>query len=242
MATTVQQVIEKAATKVNGEYAVIAESDDDFKTYLNVLNQVMEQWADTPYVKWQTLYNMNFTLANLVTNNILTYPIANVTDYDFGNTPFDHVFFVDGSGNILDKYKVVDQAMFESTSDLRVCAIYGDGLHLKATPTLIVGATIRLPAYIRPVIYTSGSQTVVCDSITWLVTAMAAFVCDASPVPFISRNADKFSKQADIYMKTMRDNNRKRQVLTIKRLDGRGAGMTWADVMANMSMADIYHG
>jgi hypothetical protein len=240
--TTVLQVIEKAYTKANGEYEAITESGDDFKTGLNILNQVMEQWADTPYVKWQTLFNMNYTLPTPVADTVLIYDIPNMTDIDFGNTPFDHVFFVDGAGVVVDRYKIVDQAMFEATSDIRVCAIVSDGLHMKSTPALLIGTNIRLPAYVRPTVYTSGSQTVVIDSITWLVTSMAAFLADTSPVPFIARNAEKFHKQADVYMKTMRDNNRKRQVLTIKRLDGRGAGMTWNDVLANMTMADLYHG
>mgnify|MGYP007031250133 FL=1 len=46
---------------------------------------------------------------------------------------------------------------------------------------------------------------------------MAAFICDSSPVPFIARNADKYYKQAEPFMKAMRADNVRRQHLTIKR-------------------------
>ena len=46
--TTVQSIIEDAYTKVNGEYEPVAPGSDDFRTYLNVLNQSLETWAHTP--------------------------------------------------------------------------------------------------------------------------------------------------------------------------------------------------
>ncbi len=235
---TVKEVIEKAYAKVNGEYEIVAEASDDWRTYLNALNQVMEQWADTPYVKWQTLFDLDYTLPETVEADKLTYAIPDAVGVVFGNTPFDHVFFIDGDGVVVDKYKVADQAMFEATEDQRVVALLAGNLQMKSVPDKLVGTTIRLPAYIRPAIYTAASQTVIIDSITWLVTAMAAFICDPSPVPFIARNADKFHKQAEIYMKTMRENNRKTQSLIIKRLNS-GVRYTWADVMQIMTMKDL---
>ena len=47
--TTVQSIIEDAYTKVNSEYEPVAPGSDDFRTYLNVLNQSLEIWAHTPY-------------------------------------------------------------------------------------------------------------------------------------------------------------------------------------------------
>jgi len=229
---TVAQIIEKAYTKVNGEYEALSENGDDFKTYLNVLNQVMETWATTPYVKWQSLFDIDYTLADVVAADTFVYPIADPGSIIIGNTPFDSVYFVDGTGTIVKKYKMTDQALFDSTTVSDVCSIYADGLRLKSLSDDIIGTTIRLPAYIKPSAYTLGSQAVKIDSVQWLVTYMAAFICDASPVPFIARNADKFYKQAEIFMKTMRDNNRKRQHLTIKR-----AGQSVSQSFANLSQA-----
>jgi hypothetical protein len=212
---TVKDIIEKAYTKVNGEYEAVAESSDDFKTYLNVLNQVMETWATTPYVKWQSLFDMEYELPDPVATGVLVYAFPDMARVVVGNTPLDSVYFMDGD-EVIKKYKMLDQALFQSSNSTNICMLSSDGLHLKAISEELVGSTIRLPAYLLPPTYTAASETVKIDSVQWLVTYMAAFICDASPVPFISRNADKFYKQAEMYMKTMRDNNRHHQILSIK--------------------------
>lgn len=215
---TVKQIIEKAYTKVNGEYELVSESSDDFKTYLGVLNQVMEMWAHTPYVKWQSLFDMEYQLPDVVVADQLQYDFPDMDRVVVGNTPLDYVYFVDENGAVIKKYKMVDQALFQSSTAQNICMLASDGLHLKSVPEELVGAFIQLPAYLLPPVYTLGSETVRIDSVPWLVTSMAAFICDASPVPFIARNADKFYKQADIYMKTMRSNNRHTQLLSVKRV------------------------
>ena len=226
---TVQQIVDKSYTKVNGEFESQVEGSDDFKTYLNVLNQVMDGLFHTPYVKWQIFFNMNFTIAPVV-NGILSYDIPNVDTVQFGNSPFDYVYFVDGTGTVVTRYKIVDVAQFQSTSNTQVCAVASGKFYLKATEAKIVGTTIRIPAYVSPAPYTSAAQAVTIDSVPWLVCSIAAFICDASPVPFIARNADKYYKEAAIYMKEMRENNRNTQALMIKRL-GNPQAHTWADVM-----------
>lgn len=236
MATT-KDVIEKAYTKVNGEFEAVVESSDDFKTYINVLNQVMLNLAHTPYVKWQIFFNPNFTLPTPVVNNTLSYAIPGINDLTIGNSPFDHVYFL-VAGVVVAKYKIVDAAMFQSTDNTQVCMVAGNSLYLKATESKIVGSSIRIPVFVDPVPYTTAAQTVVVDSVPWLVASMAAFICDASPVPFIARNADKFYKEAAIFMKEMRENNKRNQALMIKTLDI-PAGRTWADVMNVMTIQDL---
>lgn len=213
---TVLQVINKAYTKVNGEYEAQIAGSDDFNTYLSVLNQVMEMWAHTPYVKWQSLFDMTYQLPDVVAVDTLQYDFPDMDRVVVGNTPLDYVYFVDDNGAVIKKYKMLDQALFQSTTATNVCMLASDGLHLKNVSDELVGAHIQLPAYLLPAEYTSATETVRIDSVPWLVTAMAAFICDASPVPFIARNAEKFYKQADVYMKTMRDNNRHSQMLSIK--------------------------
>lgn len=214
---TVREIIEKAYTKVNGEYEIVAESSDDFKTYLSVLNQVLEVWAHTPFVKWQSLFNTNYTLPALVANNVLQYEIPDIDRIHVANSPLDAVYFVNAD-SVVKKFKMVDQAFFQSSRSSNIAMIAGDSLHLKAVTPDISGTSIQLPVYMLPPKYVSANETVRVDSVPWLVTEMAAFVCDASPVPFIARNADKFSKQAAMLMKTMRENNRHSQILSIKRV------------------------
>ncbi len=232
----VQQVIDKAYTKVNGEFEAQVEGSDDWKTYLNVLNQVMDNLAHTPYIKWQIFFNPNFTLG-VVVNNTLSYAITGINGLTIGNSPFDHVYF-DLAGVVVAKYKIVDAAMFQSTTNNNVAMVAGNSLYLKSTESKIVGATIRLPVYSDPPLYTTGNQAVNIDSTPWLVASMAAFICDASPVPFIARNADKFYKEAAIFMKEMRENNRRTQALMVKRLNS-PTGRTWADVMNVMTIQDL---
>lgn len=235
---TVKEIIEKAYTKVNGEYEAVTESSDDFKTYLNVMNQVMEGLAHTPYVKWQIFFDMNFTITSPVVDGTLSYDIPNFTGVTLGNSPFDHVYFVDGTGTVVEKYKIIDVAMFQSTDNTHVCAVASGKLWFKETPTKIVGTTIRIPAYVDPTPYATAAQSVQVDSVPWLVAEMSAFVCDASPVPFIARNADKFYKQSAIFMKEMRENNRRSQTLIIKKLNTQ-VGHTWADAMNVMTIQDL---
>lgn len=219
---TVKDIIEKAYTKVNGEYEAVATSSDDFKTYLNVLNQVMETWAHTPYVKWQSLFDMTYQLSDVVAADTLHYAFPDMDRVVVGNTPLDYVYFVD-DGVVIARYKMLDQALFQATSAKNVCMLASDGLHLKSVSEELIGTRIQLPAYLLPPEYSTPTQTVRIDSVPWLVASMAAFICDASPVPFIARNAEKFNKEAAIYMKTMRDNNRHSQMLSIK---GPGSGST----------------
>ena len=235
---TVREHIENAYTKVNGEYESIIESSDDYKTYLNVLNQVMQIWKDTPYVKWQSLFDMDYRLPDAVELDRLVYPFAATDTVTLGNTPFDSVYFVNGTGTVVDKYKMTDQAFFSATNDQKVCMVAANGLNLKSAPASLVGTNIRVPAYVAPPKYATPEQVVNVDSDSWLSTYMAAFICDASPVPFIARNADKYYKQADILMKTMRDNNRKKQHLVIKSW-GDLSRHTWQDVMRVMATKDL---
>jgi len=213
---TVQQIIDKAYTKVNSEFEAQVEGSDDWLTYLSVLNQVLEMWGQTPYVKWQSLFDMEYQLPDAVASGISQYDFPDMDRVVVGNTPLDSIYFVDGAGAVMKKYKMVDQALFQATNAQDICMLASDGLHLKSVPEELVGTFIQLPAYLLPETYTTAAQTVRVDSVPWLVTSMAAFICDASPVPFIARNADKYYKQAEIYMKTMRSNNRHTQILSVK--------------------------
>lgn len=213
---TVQNIINRASAKVNGEFETVAAGTEDFTTYLNILNEAMETWAHWPYVTWQSLYNPDYRLPDPVAAGTYSYAVAEAQEIRVANTPFDNVFIMN-EDVIVKRYKMVDQAMFESLENGYVCALFGDTLYFKKLDDDFDGYEIRLPAYVMPPTYTSASTEVAIDSVPWLVAYMAAMACDASPVPFISRNADKFYKQADILMKEMKANNRHRQYLTVKR-------------------------
>lgn len=235
---TVKEIIEKAYTKVNGEYEAVVESSDDFKTYINVLNQIMEQWADTPYVKWQSLYDMNYKLPTKVASGLFIYAVADMDKLRLANTPYDSVYFVSDAGVTVKTYKLVDQAVFDASTNPNICSLVSDGLHLKSVSADIVGTSIRLPVYKLPDTYTTAAQVVKIDSNSWLVSSMAAFICDASPVPFIARNAEKFAKEAQVFMKTMRDDNRRRQVLSIERHNS-PVGNTFAEILPYLTLKDL---
>ena len=224
---TVQQIIEKAYTKVNGEFEAVVESSDDFKTYRNVLDQVVQQWAQTPYVKWQSLFNINYKLAKIVAADDFIYPVPDADTIHIGNTPLDGVYFVDEDDNFVAKFKLTDQAAYEASNATDIAVLVSDGLHLKTVPTKIVGCSIRLPVYVDPPSYANATAATVVriDSVPWLIAEMAGFICDASPVPFIARNADKYHKEAQIFMKTMKADNRHRQHLVIKSLTGANNGL-----------------
>lgn len=130
---------------------------------------------------------------------------------------------------------MTDQASFESSKVTDICMLVSDGLHLKGISDDILGTSIRLPVYVYPSIYTSSTEEVKIDSVPWLVSSMAAFICDASPVPFIARNADKYRKEAEMYMKTMRSDNNRRQHLTIKSVtDARNTNEVPTDDLVNL--------
>lgn len=236
--TTVKQVIEDAYTKVNGEYEPVIESSDDFKTYLNVLNQIRRALAHTPFVKFQMFFDMEYDLPDAVADGVLSYTIPNASSITVANSPYDHIFFINGAGEVVAKYKLVSIAVFQSTDNTQVCAVAAGKLYLKATESKIVGTTIRIPAYVDPVPYTSATEEVIVDSIPYVVTAMAAFICSSSPVPFIARNAKDYAAEAKDFLKEMKDSNKVTQNLIIKRLDG-NVGHTFADVMNVMTIKDL---
>lgn len=235
---TVMDIIQDAYTKVNGEYELVIEGSDDFNTYLSVLNQAVNEWVDTPYVKWQSLYQPDYTIGT-VQNNVLVYEIPDFNLIQIGDTPFDNVYFIDSNGVVVDKYKIVSQAQFESSDSGSICMVVGGVLCLNDTPDTIVGATIRVPAYLRPDRYTKGNQDVTIDSTAWLIMYMSAILCDASPVPFIARNADNYRKQAMIFMKTMRSNNKHSQTAHVKKPGGSVIGSSWQDVMTRLTIQDL---
>jgi hypothetical protein len=235
--TTVKQVIEDAYTKVNGEYEPVIESSDDFKTYLNVLNQTRRALAHTPFVKWQMFFDMEYDLPDAVAAGVLSYTIPNASSITIANSPYDHIFFVNGS-TVVTKYKLVSIAMFQATSNTQVCAVANGKLYLKATEAKIIGTTIRIPAYVDPTPYTSATEEVIIDSLPWLITAMAAFICSSSPVPFIARNAKDYAAEAKEFMKEMRENNRLTQNLIIKSLSANTVH-TWDDALNVMTIKDL---
>lgn len=235
--STVKEVIEDAYTKVNGEYEAIVESSDDFKTYLRVLNIVMKNLAHMPYVKWRIFFDMEFDLPDAVEDGTLSYTIPDISKIDIANSPTDHIFFMSGN-TVVAKYKLVSLPIFQSTSNTAVATIAGDKLYLKATESKILGATIRIPVYKDPEAYTSASQEVLVDSVPWLVASMSTFICASSPVPFIARNADRYEKEAAVFMKQMRDVNKQMQSLVISKLNV-SVGHTWQDVMNVMTLKDL---
>lgn len=237
--TTVKSVIERTYAKVNGEFEAVVENSDDWNTYLNALNHIMEVLAHTPYVKWQIFFDMEYDLPEVVASGKTSYIIPELNSSSIANSPYDHVFIVGANGIVIDRYKLIDIAKFQAAESGKVCTIAGGSLHLKKVDPLLVGATIRIPIYKDPEPYTLGSQQVIIDNVPWLITEMAAMLSDASPVPFIARNADKFYKQSAILMKEMKDNNRRTQSLIIKSITTNRIGHTWDDVLQVMTLKDL---
>jgi len=90
--------------------------------------------------------------------------------------------------------------------------LYNNGIRFKLPiAEEVIGCEVRMPAYQAPPKYTKPNETVIIDSIPWLISATSADLCYASPVPFIARNAVVFEKQAEEFMKTMKRNNNHRQ-------------------------------
>ena len=213
---TVKQIIEKVYTKVNGEYEQVLEGSDDFNTYLNILNQSMEALAHMPYVRWQRYFDIDYRLTKKIEQGKLGYTVQDINKLTVSDTPYDCVRFIDDQNKTVAEYKLVDNAKFNASEDDKICTLAGDKILLKSTPEKLVGCEISLPVYHDPKVYTSGSEEVDIDSVPWLVATMSATLCDASPVPFIARNADRYYKQAEIFMKEMRRSNKRNQTLTIK--------------------------
>lgn len=217
---TVLQVIERAYAKVNGETEKIVENSDDYNSYLMALNHSMEVWATTPYVKWQLLFNPDYVLATVVTEDVLEYEITDADRIVLANTPRDAIYLIK-EGLVVKKMKMVDQALFQSSTSRNICMMVDDKLYFKELSDDIIGAAINLPVYMLPPLHQGATETVRIDSTVWLVTEIAAYICDASPVPFIARNAKKYEKQATDLMKTMKSNNRRSQMLSIKKVGDR---------------------
>lgn len=237
---TVQQVIEDVYSRVNGNYFALAVGGTDWTTYLNALNQSMAVWAHTPYVKWQSLFNAGYQLPDVVETGKLAYdfPDSQTDSLSLATTDYDSVYFVDGNGNIVDKYKMTDQPMFDGTSDGKICSVMGGKLYLQTVSPDIVGAHIRVPVYQYPAPYVNATDIVKIDSIPWLITYTSAVLCDANPVPFIARNAQKLYTMADTLMKDMKKRNTHRQHEVHAHYSK--TFRTWDDVVTNgLTLKDL---
>ena len=210
---TTLELIKQIYAKVNGEYEAVAENTDDYTTYLNAINRKIMDWGEEPNIKWQSLFDPNFTLTERVALDKEFYQLDPEDKIaSTGNTVFDHVFLVDDSCKVKHKLKMVNQVQFDSEPNANFVTINSRGLQMRNPVSEgFVGLKIRVPVYLKPTLVKTSNDKPKIDSIPWLIAAVAEDMARQSPVPFIQRGADKFEEQAKNLMITMKKDNKIRQ-------------------------------
>jgi len=202
-----QKIVNEIGRKLNGEFEVIEVDSDDWNTYVSALNENIDLYNKMG--KWRTSYNPNYILGTVSTDT--QYKIKRGVVANISGAARSNVLFTDTDGVVLDKYKIVDQDIFDAAdSGSGVATINSLGLQIKAktASNRIFGANIVIPAYIAVKPVTGTDSTVVTDDNYWLITKTAADLASTSPVSFIARNYDDLNTQATARLRDMKKANR----------------------------------
>lgn len=204
-----KDIIQQVYAKVNGEYEDVAIGSEDYNTYLNSINRKIMDWAYEEGVNWNSLFDPEHYLEGVVEESKEYYPVGDILNPQ--QSIYGYIYF-EKDGEEVAKYQLVQPTRFEGNYEPQTATLTARGLRLHIpTDEAIIGARIRLPAYLRPIPMSKPTDVPQIDSVPWLIIASAADMCDASPVPFIARNAKSFREDANRIMIKLKQNNRIQQ-------------------------------
>jgi len=202
-----QTIVNEIGRKLNGEFEVIEVDSDDWNTYVSALNEVIDLYNRMG--PWRTSYNPSYSIGTVTTDS--QYKMKQATIARISGTARSNVLFTDTDGTILDKYKIVDQDIFDDAdADAGVATVNSLGLQIKpkTADNKIFGANIVIPAFITVKKVTKTSDIVQTDDNYWLIAQTAANLSATSPVAFIARNYEDLKQDAKDRMKVMKKANR----------------------------------
>lgn len=208
-----QKIVDETSRKLNGEFEAVEFGSDDWNTITSALNENIDRYNKT--ANWRTSYNPRYSLGTVGDSPF--YKLKHSEISAISGSDRAHILFYDANDVIVDKYKLVDQDIFDQSSvQDKVVTINSLGLQTKPKTTAdnIYGTTIVLPVFKNIASISRASDVVVTDDNYWLITRTAADLSATSPVAFIARNYDDLNKDADSRMRAMKKKNRVSQSST----------------------------
>lgn len=202
-----QTIVNEIGRKLNGEFEEIEVDSDDWNTYVSALNENIDLY--NKMADWRSAYNPNYSIGNVSTDT--QYKLKQAIISNISGSARSNVLFVAADGTIIDKYKIVDQDIFDAAdAGANVVTINSLGLQIKpkTSDSNIFGASIVIPAFIAVKPVTKPTDIVTTDDNYWLITKTAADLASTSPVSFIARNYDDLNTQATRREKAMKKANR----------------------------------
>lgn len=202
-----QTIVNEVNRKLNGEFEAVEFGSDDWNTIVSALNENIDLY--NRMADWRTSYNPNYNIGNVTADT--QYKLKQALIANISGAARANVLFTDADGVILEKYKIVDQDIFDAAdAQAPVATINSLGLQIKpkTAEDRIFGANIILPAYIAVKPITRVSDVVTTDDNYWLIVQTAADLAATSPVSFIARNYDDLNTQATRRLNAMKKANR----------------------------------
>jgi len=202
-----QTIVNEINRKLNGEFELVEFGSDDWNTIVSALNENIDLY--NKMANWRTSYDPNYSIGNVTTDT--QYRLKQASIANISGAARANVLLKDVNGVILDRYKIVDQEIFD-TADTQdtVATINSLGLQIKPKTATdkVFGANIVIPAHIAVKPISKIGDIVITDDNYWLITQTAADLASTSPVAFIARNYDDLNTQATRRMKAMVKSNR----------------------------------
>lgn len=205
-----QTIVNEINRKLNGEYEVVEFESDDWNTIVSAANENIDLYNKS--AKWRTAYNPMYSIGTVGDSEFYTLNWNEINEISSSNRT--SVIFYDVNDNIVDRYKIVSQDLFDlAEQNDKVVTINMNGLQLKPKTSTdkIYGTTIVLPVYLNSSKIVRASDKPKLDDIYWLIIKTAADLSSTSPVSFIARNFEPFTLDAEKRMKAMKKANRDTQ-------------------------------
>lgn len=208
-----EKLVNEVNRKLNGEYEEIVFESDDWNTIVSSLNENIDLYNKS--ANWRTSYNTMYSVGTVGDSEYYTLDYDEINSIDGSNR--SHVIFYDINNNVVDRYKLVGQDIFDISSlQDKVVTININGLQIKpkVETDRIYGCNIVMPVFTKVLPITLSTDTPLLDDQYWLIAKTTADLASTSPVAFISRNFDSLNTDADKRMKAMKKENRISQAST----------------------------
>jgi len=208
-----QTLVNEINRKVNGEYEVVEFESDDWNTIVSTLNENIDLYNKA--TNWRSSYDPMYSVGTVDTSVYYKLKLEDIASIDGSDRM--HVLFYDSNNEIVRKYKLVAQDIFDQSGDNdEVVTINSKGIQIKPKTATddIYGCNMVLPVFRNVAPVSRLTDTVEVDDIYWLIIKTAADITASSPVGFIARNYDTFNQQAETRLKDMKKANRISQAPT----------------------------
>lgn len=167
------QLISAVMLKATGKVRNLPETDKKYQKILGIANMYIPVWQSEPNVDWQSLYDPNYNIGTLSTNQEYEIDFTKVTKISnvYGDT------IKVKKDNQIKEYTTVPPEQAGMYKGQDCCTISGNKLVFIdpiRSDDPVLGGQITIPVYLRAPLLSSPSDMVPVDNPMWLVVMCAA--------------------------------------------------------------------